>query len=170
MQMSSENNGIELGEHLSDSTRVWIYIADRELNARERQIAEKELSEFSRSWISHNKQLKARGGIYFHRLAVLAVDESMAGASGCSIDDSVRFLRKLGNQMGIDFFNRMQFAYLDEKGKLKVLSQEAFRKKYRAGEIEDDTMVLDPLVDRKDAFERALFKPLSDSWHLRFVQ
>jgi hypothetical protein len=43
----------------------------------------------------------------YNQLIVLSVDDSSLGASGCSIDSSVKFIKELGTELKVDFFNRM---------------------------------------------------------------
>jgi len=79
---------------LPDTTRVWIYQAQTPFT--ENKIAEirQHISNFTTSWVSHNNQLRAFGDIYHNQFIVLMVDESLAGASGCSIDKSVHFIKQ----------------------------------------------------------------------------
>jgi len=51
------------------------------------------------SWTAHNNQLKAKGEIRYNRFLILIVDESQAGASGCSIDKSVPFYETAGTTL-----------------------------------------------------------------------
>jgi len=126
------------------------------------------IREFTQRWISHNDQLKATGGLFHNRFAVLVVDETNAGPSGCSIDSSVRFLKELGESLGTDFFDRLHFAYLDGT-EVKTVHRDDLPARYAAGEITDDTLVFDNLVNTVDKFSSAWTKKLGDSWMKRFV-
>jgi len=153
---------------LPDDTRVWIYQSNRPLTDTEVQAVREELQAFVQEWVSHNRQLRAHGDVWHHTFIVLLVDESQAGASGCSIDKSVYFLKSLQDRLGVDLFDRMAFAYREGE-QVAVLPKGAFRQAYAEGTITDDTPVFDNLVDTKAAFERQWEKPLRDSWHKRFV-
>jgi hypothetical protein len=96
------------------------------------------------------------------------VDESQAGASGCSIDSSVQFVRQLQQELGVDFFDRMLFAWQDGE-QVQTAHRENFAALYRQGLIDGDTLVYDHLVKTKADFESAWLKPLSQSWHARMV-
>jgi hypothetical protein len=52
--------------------------------------------------------LKAGGAIYNDFTIVLAVDTSVANSSGCSIDKSVHFIKEVGKELNVDFFNRLK--------------------------------------------------------------
>jgi hypothetical protein len=50
-------------------------------------------SNFCIQWTAHGANLKAYGEVRHHRFIVMIVDETAAGASGCSIDKSIHFIR-----------------------------------------------------------------------------
>ena len=62
---------------------------------------------FLSSWAAHSKKLHCNGTILFGQYLILSVNEDLENASGCSIDSSVRFVKALGQELDIDFFNRM---------------------------------------------------------------
>jgi hypothetical protein len=133
-------------EALDPTSRVWIYGAERAMTPEEVKIARNELQEYVKSWAAHQRQLVAGADILHDRFLVLAVDESAAEASGCSIDGSVRFIQDLGARLGIDFFNRMRFSYRDANGAIQTVSREEFKDLYQRGQLENETIVFDPLV------------------------
>jgi hypothetical protein len=101
---------------LPDHSRVWLYLANRKLDSTELHYAEEQLQSFLKSWAAHGKNLFCDGRFLFDQYLVLVVDEKQESASGCSIDSSVRFVKSLGNELGVDFFNRMNvLEFEDEK-------------------------------------------------------
>ncbi|MGN6639512.1 MAG: ABC transporter ATPase, partial [Mucilaginibacter sp.] len=94
----------------SEHSRVWIYQSNRELTDNETSRLLDLLNKFAAEWTAHNHQLKAKAEIRYNRFIVLIVDESQAGASGCSIDKSVNFLKGLEQEFGISLFDRFNFA------------------------------------------------------------
>ena len=155
-------------EQLPDSTRLWIYQSNRELTDTELVQINDQLVHFTTQWVSHARSLRAFGQVFHRRFIVLMVDESQSGASGCSIDSSVHFVRSLEGQYGITLFDRMNFAY-EENGAVKTAAKPQFAELYAAGAIGDQTLVFDNLVKTKGDCVRAWRKPLSESWHKRFV-
>lgn len=155
-------------DELPASTRVWIYHANEPFQADQVPEVKMHLQQFARNWVSHNNQLRSYGDVLYNRLVVLMVDESMAGASGCSIDKSVNFLRVLQEKYKIDLFDRMVFSYkIGEE--VHSADRDSFAQLYASGEINDETLVLDTLVKNKGEMEEGLFKPLGQSWHRRMV-
>lgn len=156
-------------DRLASDSRIWIYGAERALTDLETTIIRARLQEFVAGWVSHRKELSAAADVLYERFLVIAVDESQAEASGCSIDGSVRFLQELGAELGIDFFNRMRFSFRDEAGNIHTVSREEFKDMYRNGTLENDTIVFDPLVKELGELRQIFERPLEDSWHSRMV-
>ena len=159
---------METLDQLSDETRVWIYQSNQPFKEDEEAQVRTYIQQFAQQWVSHNRQLKAFGDLLHRQFVVLMVDESQAGASGCSIDSSVRFMKGLQAEFGVDLFDRMTFTYLEGE-EVKTANRATFAALYQAGEINDETPVFDTLVNNKGKFEREWIKPLGQSWHKRMV-
>ncbi|MEM6318208.1 MAG: hypothetical protein AAF960_11095 [Bacteroidota bacterium] len=153
---------------LPDTTRVWIYQAQAPLPTEKIAEIRRHLTQFVTSWVSHNNQLRAFGDIYHNQFIVLMVDESQAGASGCSIDKSVRFLQQIEQHYNVNLFDRMTFTY-KEGETVKSANRMEFKALYEAGSINDQTLVFDNLVKNKGEFDKQWVKPLGESWHKRMV-
>ena len=156
-------------DQLPGHSRVWIYAADRPLSSEEAETTRTISQRFAQQWVSHNQQLRSAADLLHNRFLVLAVDQSQAGASGCSIDSSVHFVQRLGSELGVDFFNRMVFHYRDAVGQVQTAGRESFQAAYQQSNITDETTVFDPLVDNLDKLRTQFEKPLRDSWHARMV-
>jgi hypothetical protein len=154
---------------LPAQARVWVYQAHEPFLTESIPDIQQHLQQFTQQWVSHNRALRAVGQVVENRFVVLAVDESQAGASGCSIDSSVAFLKKLGNAYQRDLFDRMRFSYVEADGTVETVGKEEFAARYAAGQISDDTIVFDPLVKDMGEWRTAFRKRLADSWHARFV-
>lgn len=156
-------------DQLVSESRIWIYGAERELNETETATIKTRLQEFIAGWVSHRKELRAGADVLYNRFLVIAVDETQAEASGCSIDGSVHFLQELGAELGIDFFNRMRFSYRDGSGNVQTVSREEFKDMYKGGQLENDTVVFDTLIKELGELRQIFERPLEDSWHSRMV-
>ena len=161
-------NLVSSAETLPATTRVWVYQADRPFPKEKMGEVRSSIQRFVQHWVSHNRRLRAFGDLYHERFVVLMVDESLADASGCSIDSSVNFLKALQQEFGVDLFDRMRFSYLlgDE---VHTVSRDEFERLYRMGTIDDNTPVFDTLVADKQSFDNSFVKPLKDSWHSRLI-
>jgi hypothetical protein len=154
---------------LDDSSRVWIYQADRFLAYDELDKTRELLFPFLQGWVSHDNKLATYGNVFHRRFLALFVDESQAhSASGCSIDASVRFVKELGANLGVDFFSRMTYCYLQDD-EVQSVEHATLPKLYASGDVDDETIFFDNLVKDKGQFLQHWTRPLKDSWHYRFV-
>lgn len=148
----------------SEHSRVWVYQSDKELNDAQAKQASNLLNNFTAEWTAHNHQLKAKAEVRYNRFLILIVDESQAGASGCSIDKSVNFLKKLEQEFGINLFDRFNLAYRDGEKVLSAPRQE-FEKLLKAGQINTNTIVFNNLVQDLQQLDTKWEVPFKDSWH-----
>lgn len=153
---------------LPDTSRVWVYQADRPFPADAVPAVRAAIQRFVEQWVSHNRRLRAYGDLLHDRFVVLMVDESQADASGCSIDSSVYFLKGLQQEFGVDLFDRMRFSFLEGE-EVHTVDRNTFEQLYREGKITEETPVFDPLVNTKGALDRQFIKPLKESWHMRLL-
>jgi hypothetical protein len=93
-------------EQMPDHSRVWVYQANRSFTASEIQAIENYLAPALTQWAAHGAGLNASFEIRFQQVIVIAVDETVNAASGCSIDASTRWFKEMGAELGIDFFDR----------------------------------------------------------------
>ncbi len=103
---------------LPDTSRVWIYTADRTIDQQEQELIQAKLDAFIPEWTAHGAKISGDAGVIENYFVVLVVDESKAGASGCSIDTSTRFIKDLGSQLNVDFFDRL-YMIVKENGENK---------------------------------------------------
>jgi hypothetical protein len=90
----------------------------------------------------------------------------MAGASGCSIDKSVRFMQDVEQEFGIELFDRFNTAYV-EAGAIKSAKREELEELLKSGKINGETVVFNNLVTNLQEFETKWQVPLKNSWHGR---
>ncbi len=158
----------ELQSDLPDTSRVWVYLSNRPFSQAERQRLERVLAAFAASWQSHGQAVPARAGLVLDHFIVLVADDSQVGMGGCSIDASVRLLKQLEAELGVQLFERMRFAWWDGK-QVRTALRDEFARLYAEGEIDDQTLVFDTLVHNLADFKKHFLKPLSASWHRRMV-
>lgn len=150
----------------SDNSRVWIYQSDKQLTDEQTQQIQQHLDAFTTQWTAHNNQLKAKGEVRYNRFLILIVDETQAGASGCSIDKSVHFMQQIEQKFGINLFDRFNLAYL-EGSEVLSLPRNAFEDKLKQGEINANTVVFNNLVQNVKELQTKWQVPFKDSWHMQ---
>jgi hypothetical protein len=153
----------------SDDSRVWIYQADRPFDEHDLDRVNADIEAFCTQWTSHNRELRATGGVMHDRFVVLVVDESQTSASGCSIDKSVAFVKYLEQEYGRQLLLRHQVAWINPAGDIETVALDQLSEAVRAGRIGPETRVFDNLVaNRRDYLQRWVV-PLRESWMKRFA-
>lgn len=153
---------------LPDTARVWIYQANRSFTETEIEEIEHNLEAFITQWTAHGAQLQAGFVTRYNRFIVIGLDQSHAGASGCSIDASVHFIQALEKKYGVDLLDRMNVSFKQgEYIAYKTLKD--FKKMAKDKAISKNTIVFNNLVTNKIEFLEHWEIPASESWHSRFV-
>lgn len=155
-------------EQLPQESRVWIYQADKSFSVEEEKIISDSLKNFCAQWKVHGNPLNTSFKIEYNQFIVLAVDESTEGASGCSIDSSVRALKELSQQLHIHFFDRTKVAFLinDE---IKLFPLQKLTALFQSGELSASTITFNNLVPDKIGFEKNWKVPAEKSWLAKFL-
>ncbi len=159
---------IELPAVIGDAARVWIYQSSRKFQKDELEMLHLACSKFTNDWQAHGTHLVATYAIYFDRFICFFVDESHHGASGCSIDGSVRFIQLLEKNYSIALMDRMQVAWL-KNGEVVTAHLHELENLYKSGEISMNTSMFNNLVSTKGEMEKSWLLPLSESWHRQMV-
>jgi hypothetical protein len=146
-----------------------VYTLDRPLTEAEAEQACAALDRFTRQWTAHDQALRAGFELFDNQVLILLVDETQAGASGCSIDKSVHFLEALGAELGVDFFERMRFGWIDGGGTLRFAERAALSAERAAGRLPDDTPMLNTLAQTRQELQERWLLPLGESWHRRLI-
>jgi len=141
-------------EDLDINSRVWVYQSDRPFLPSETEVIEKEIALFVNEWNAHGNELTAGGKIEENHFLILAVDPQYGSASGCSIDSSVRFVKSLGEKLGVNFFNRLKVLTINEQGEPEYVPY---------GKLRDfpQRLMFNTLVDTRQDFEKAFKIPVS---------
>ena len=153
----------------AQESRVWVYTTNRPLSDVETAAVRQTLDLFTRQWTAHNQALQAKAEVFQHQFVILMVDETRAGASGCSIDKSVHFLEQLGKELGVDFFERMRFAWADENGTIHFVNRPELSAARQSGVVSDQTPMLNTLVQNRQELLEKWMVPFRESWHRRVV-
>ena len=149
----------------SPQSRVWVYQSDRAFSETETAAIGQKLELFVGEWAAHGRGLKAWGGVLYQHFIVLVVDERQHGASGCSIDSSVRVVKEIETEYGVSLFNRLLVAYkVDNSEEVRCVNRNALEELLAKGEVNEGTVTFNNLVQSKEEWERAWEIPLRESW------
>ena len=153
---------------LPATSRVWIYQSNRSFSDTELEEIKSKLYIFIESWTAHGSDLKAGYDIRYKRFIILALDQEVNKATGCSIDASVTFIQQLEKLYNVDLLDKMNVSY--KQGEFvahKTLTD--FRKMAKQKAVSKNTIVFNNLVTNIEELNESWEVPASESWHNRFL-
>lgn len=155
-------------EQLPDASRVWIYGAHRVPETREAARLLDEIRRFLEEWAAHGRPLRAGFAWRYHHFLLVAVDESRASASGCSIDAVVNRLSELESELDLPLLDTSPVWFRDPErgGLVRRVDRPEFRTLAAEGRVDGSTVVFDLTVDRLgDVREGRWERPAAGAWH-----
>ena len=148
---------------MPDYSRVWVYQAARKFEFQEEESIRKKMEAFCEGWNTHGNRMPTSFEIVDHQILILAVDESQLGASGCSIDSSVKALREIESQLGINLTDQGKISLKKKGGKVSVIPALGVKSRITSGEISEELEVINPLIQTKADLQN-LWQPIRKSW------
>ena len=149
-------------------SRIWIYQSDRKLNTEEVNIISGALRAFTERWLVHGSPMQASFDVRFDQFIILAADEDVNSASGCSIDDSVRTFKELGADLNVDFFDRTKVAFRSGD-EVFLIPVSELKSKLSDGVWTAETTVFNNLVSSKGELSQNWQAPAGATWLKRFL-
>ena len=154
---------------LPEESRVWIYQANRSFTEQEIEEVSNKLNVFIENWTAHGGDLQAGYNIVYKRFIVIALNQDLNHATGCSIDASVHFIQGLEKEYDVDLLDKMNVSY--KQGEfIAYKSLTDFRQMAKDKAVSKNTIVFNNLVTNKAEFLENWEVPAIDSWHGRFIK
>lgn len=154
-------------ETLPEESRIWIYQSNRKFSDTEIAEIEKDLVEFLTNWSAHGSALEASYQIKYNRFIIIAINQEVHPATGCSIDSSVSFIQNLEKKYEVDLLDKMNVAF--KQGEFityKTLLD--FKKLAKEKAVSENTIVFNNLVNTIQEWNESWEVPAAESWHSRF--
>jgi hypothetical protein len=152
-----------LNEDFHPDSRVWIYQSSRLFTISEALQIEEMINQFAGNWLSHGVPVKGAAHLFFGQFIVLMADETATGVSGCSTDSSVRLIKEIEKNFGVNMFDRMALAFV-VKDKVQQLPMPQLKYAVEKGFITADTLFFNNVVLTKEELENSWIIPVKDSW------
>lgn len=154
-------------ENLSEESKVWIYQSNRKFSDEEVAEIDADLQLFIGNWTAHGTSLHASFDIRYNRFIIIAVDQEVQVATGCSIDASVNFIQNLEQKYQVDLLDKMNVTF--KQGEFithKTLLE--FKKLAKDKSVSENTIVFNNLVNSIEEMNESWEVAAVDSWHGRF--
>jgi hypothetical protein len=153
-------------QDMPPKARIWVYQASRSLTAPELEQIKLTLSQSCQAWEAHGAPLQASFEIQYNQIIIVAVNEDMNAASGCSIDASTRWFKSLGDALHVDFFSRDVAVVRDERVELLALGQ--LKSAVQAGKLTSNDLIITPLIQTVQQYRDAWTSRAEDSYLKRY--
>ena len=153
---------------LPESARIWIYQADQEIDAQKEAAIRSRARKFIDGWEAHGKPLQSSVEIFHGRFVVIGVNEHFNPVPGCSPAASVDFIRSLGAELNIDFFNRLNLPIMVD-GNIELIPLQRFKKKDIPAEVTAESITFDNLINQKGQLKESWKRPVSDTWLAKYM-
>jgi hypothetical protein len=150
-------------EDFHSTSRVWIYQSSRLFSLSEALQIEDLLNDFVQRWNTHGVPVKGYANLLFGQFVVLIADETATGVSGCSTDSSVRVIKQIEQQFGVNMFDRQTLAFV-VKDKVQLLPLTQLNYAATNGFINPDTLYFNNLVATKEELSNNWLIPVKQSW------
>ena len=152
-------------EDLPDAARTWVFGSDKTLDQSATDVLLREVDRFLSQWNAHGAPLTVGRDWKYGRFLTVAVDQSTAGASGCSIDGLFRALKTLESRLGAGMVTSGLVFYRDEKGKIQSVDRDQFSALGAEGKVRPNTQVFDPTVTTVGEWRARFELEAAQSWH-----
>ncbi|TPD70601.1 ABC transporter ATPase [Flavobacterium microcysteis] len=154
-------------ENMPDESKIWIYQSNRKFSDDEMAEIESDLKAFVENWAAHGTGLEASYLLQYNRFIILAVNQEVQSATGCSIDSSVQFIQQLEQKYDVDLLDKMNVTFkLGEHIAHKPLVE--FKKMAKEKAVSANTIVFNNLVNTIGEWHEYWEVPAKESWHSRF--
>jgi hypothetical protein len=142
-------------DEMPKDARIWVYQADRPFDEQEKTWIISKLVAFCNQWNTHGAQMPSSFDLKFDQFIILSVDESQLGASGCSIDSSVRIMREIEVKLNINLLDSGKVAYLEGEN-VRVAFLPDIKKHVVEGSLQSNSRMFNPSVSK--------IADLNDQW------
>jgi hypothetical protein len=151
---------------LPDDARLWVFASAEPLGAEQTRALLAEVDRFLDTWAAHGEPLRAARDLRDGRFLAVGVDQSTAGASGCSIDGLFRRLQALEPTLGTTLLGGASRVYWrDAGGRVQAAPRADAKAHATRGAWGPDSPVFDLGVTTAGDWRTRFERPARESWH-----
>ena len=147
---------------LPESSRIWVYASEKALTTEQQNHISNYIAEHLKGWNAHKVPLTAGVTVLENHFIVVALDENINAASGCSIDTLQQTIQELEKELSIDLMNRLN-VFCKIEGEIQCIP--SFKLESIANA---DTPFYDLTILTKSDLNTYL-KPISEGWCAHLV-
>lgn len=150
-------------QDFNNNSRVWVYQSSRAFTVNEALEIEKLLQSFVAQWNSHGDSVKGYANLFFGQFIIFMVDESVAQIGGCSTDSSVRLVKNIEQDYGVQLFDRQMLAFIIDE-RIQLLPLAKVNSSIESDVVEAGTLYFNNTILTKKELLTQWIIPLKESW------
>jgi hypothetical protein len=154
---------------LPDDARVWVFAAAAPVTGEGEVALLAHVDRFLASWAAHGVPLRCARDWRDQRFLAVGVDQSVVGASGCSIDGMFRTLRTLEPTLGTSLLGGGRVFWRAAGGTVATAERFEFGERAAREGVGAATPVFDTTVTTAGDWRTRFERPLGESWHAQLV-
>jgi hypothetical protein len=156
-------------ESLPDDARAWVFGASRSMTPSEAETLLAPVDAYLAQWKAHGAPLTVGRQWSDARFLTVAVDQSTAGASGCSIDGLFRELVAVQHRIGVELVGGGRVFWRAADGTVHGGTRDEFAAAAGEGSIQPATPVFDTTVTTLGGWRARFERPAAVSWHAQLL-
>ena len=154
-----------LFESLPDTSRLWIFSADRELAGIESSEFLQAVDKFLETWQAHGAPVESGRELRYNHFLFVAANEDVTHPSGCSIDALTREIQAIGVKLGVSLLNPAKVYYRDG-GSVVMVDRLQFKELAAGGVVDKSTMVFNNAITTLGELRAGKWEVSANhSWH-----
>ena len=151
-------------DDINDDSRIWIFQSNVLLDDDSIDQLKNKINTFLTPWTAHGNQLKASIKIKYNIFLIIALDNTLGEATGCSIDKLISFIKSIEKEYQIRLLDRLDISY--KVGQNIVIERlNEFKKKILTKQVDYSTIVFNNLIKLKRDMSNKWEVSASESWH-----
>lgn len=152
-------------QSLPPTSRLWVFGAERPIVGSAAQGLLAAVDAHLERWNAHGAPLTCAREWTEDRFLTIGVDQSTAGASGCSIDGLFRLLKSMEADVGTPLVGGGTVYYRDPAGPVVAVTRDEFSELAADGAVRRDTRVFDLTVATVADWKARFETETARSWH-----
>lgn len=153
-------------QNLTDQASIWIYQADRQLDAATIQAILDRAKPFLDTWTSHGRPLLAGAEIRHTYFLILGIEKADFELSCCTTDSAIQFLHGLKEAMGIDFLDRKKVV-IQSSNQYTAIPIQEIKEKLKTKSIPSDAYTFNNIINQKGDLATKWLIPVHQAWFAR---
>jgi hypothetical protein len=145
------------------NSHVWVYQSNRAFTIEEAVRIEVLLKNFANEWKSHGAPVKGFANLFFGQFIIFMADETATGVSGCSTDSSVRLIKNIEQDFGVELFDRLMLAFIIQE-RIQMLPLSEINPAIERGLITENTLYFNNTILTKAELLSHWIIPVKESW------